>query len=46
MSDLRTFKSGGQIEIRFGGAVVVQATVKPSSLEFRDVVIDVIRFRP
>ena len=28
LSDLRAFESGGQIEIGFGGAVVVQATVK------------------
>jgi hypothetical protein len=42
LSDLRAFESGGQIEIRFGGAVVVQAAVKAGALKFRDVMIDVI----
>ena len=46
LSDLRAFKSGGPTEIRFGGAVVVQATVKAGALEFRDVVMDVIWLRP
>ena len=34
LGDLRAFPSAGQIEIRFGGAVVVQATVKAGTLEF------------
>ena len=42
LSDLRAFEGGGQIEIRFGGTVVVQATVKAGELKFRDVMIDVI----
>ena len=46
LSDLRAFESGGQIEIRFGRAVVVQAAVKAGALEFRDDMIDVIWFRP
>ena len=46
LGDLRAFPSGGQIEIRFGGAVVVQAAVKTRALEFSDVMIDVIRLRP
>ena len=46
LGDLRALESGRQIEIRFGGAVVVQAAVKPGAPEFGDVVIDVIRFRP
>jgi len=46
LSDLRAFPNAGQIEIQFGGAVVVQATVKAGALEFRDVMSDVIWFRP
>ena len=46
LSDLRAFESGGQIEIRFGGAVVVQAAMKAGALEFRNVMIDVIWLRP
>ena len=42
LSDLRAFESGGQIEIRFGGTVVVQAAVKAGALKFRHVMIDVI----
>src|SRR5438132_7779601 len=39
--DLRAFPRGGQIEIQFGGAVVIQATVKAGTLEFSDVMSDV-----
>ena len=46
LGDLRAFPSGGQIEIRFGGAVVVQPAVKAGTLEFSDVMSDVIRFCP
>src|SRR5579864_9163660 len=46
LGDLRAFPSAGQIEIRFGGAVVVQATVKAGTLEFSDVMSDVIWFHP
>ncbi len=42
LGDLRAFESGGQIEIWFGGAVVIQATAKSGALECRDVMIDVI----
>ena len=45
-SHLRAFPGAGQIEIRFGGAVVVQATVKAGTLEFSDVMSDVIWFGP
>jgi hypothetical protein len=34
------------MEIRFGGAVVVQATMKAGTLEFSDVMSDVIWFGP
>src|SRR4029077_5241243 len=37
LRDLRAFESGGQSEIRFGGAVVVQAAVKAGALKFRNV---------
>ena len=46
LRDLRTLESGGQIEIRFCGAVVVQPPVKAGALEFSDIMIDVIRGRP
>ena len=46
LGDLRAFPSGGQIEIRFGGAVVVQPAVKAGTLEFSDVMSDVIGFCP
>ena len=46
LSDLRAFPSAGQIEIRLGGAVVVQATVKASAPEFGYVMSDVIGFSP
>ena len=46
LRDLRAFPGGRQIEIRLCGAVVVQATVKAGSLEFSDVMSDVIWFRP
>ena len=46
LGDLRAFESGGQGEIRFGGAVIVQAAVKAGALEFRNVMIDVIWLRP
>ena len=46
LGDLRAFPSGRQIEIRFGGAVVIQAAVKAGTLEFSDVVSDVIWLRP
>ena len=46
LGDLRAFPSGRQIEIRFGGAVVVQSTVKAGSLEFSDVMSDVVGFGP
>src|SRR5579864_7890218 len=40
LGDLRAFPRAGQIEIRFGSAVVIQATVKAGTLEFSDVVSD------
>ena len=46
LGDLRAFPSGGQIEISFGGPVVIQTTVKAGTLEFSDVTSDVIRFDP
>jgi hypothetical protein len=46
LGDLRAFPRAGQIEIRFGGAVVVQATVKAGTLEFSDVMSDVTWLRP
>jgi len=46
LGDLRAFPSTRQIEIRFGGAVVVQATVKAGTLELSDVMSDVIWFCP
>ena len=46
LDDLRAFPSRGQIEIRFGGAVVVQPAVKTGALEFSDVMSDVIGFCP
>jgi len=46
LGDLRALPGAGQIEIRFGGAVIVQTTVKAGTLEFSDVMSDVIWFRP
>ena len=46
LGDPRAFPSAGQLEVRFGGAVVVQGTVKAGPLEFSDVMGDVIWFRP
>ena len=46
LGDLRAFPSGRQIEIRFGGAVVVQPAVKAGALKFSDVMSDVIGFCP
>jgi hypothetical protein len=46
LRDLRAFEGGGEIEIRFGGAVIVQGAVKAGALEFRNVMIDVIWFHP
>src|SRR5580704_9721521 len=46
LADLRAFPSAGQIEIRLGGAVVIQATVKAGTLEFSDVMSDVIWVHP
>jgi len=46
LGDLRAFIGPGQIEIRFGGAVVIQGTVKAGALEFSNVMSDVIRFNP
>src|ERR1700677_992673 len=46
LRDLRAFESGGQIEIRFCSAVIVQAAVKAGALEFRNVMTDVIWLRP
>ena len=46
LRDLRAFESGGQGEIRFGGAVIIEATVKAGALEFRNVMTDVIWLRP
>ena len=34
LSDFRAFPGGGQIEIRFGGTVVVQGTVEAGTLKF------------
>lgn len=42
LCDRCTLPGAGQIEIRFGGAVVIQSAVKSGSLEFSDVVSDVI----
>lgn len=42
LGDLRTFISPAQIEIRFGGAVVIQGTVKAGTLEFSHVMGDVV----
>jgi hypothetical protein len=46
LGDLRAFPSTGQIEIGFRGAVIIQATVKAGTLEFTDVMSDVIWFHP
>ena len=46
LSDFRAFPGGGQIEIRFGGAVVVQGTVEAGTLKFSYVMSNIIRFRP
>jgi hypothetical protein len=46
LGDLRAFPSTGQIEIGLRGSVVIQATVKAGTLEFADVMSDVIWFHP
>ena len=46
LGDFRAFPSTGQIEIRFGCAVVIQAAVKAGTLEFSDVMSDLIWFHP
>ena len=46
LGDLRALPCAGQMEIGFGGAVVIQGTVKAGTLEFTDVVSDVIWFHP
>jgi hypothetical protein len=46
LGDLRAFPGPGQIEIRFGGAVVIQGAVKAGTLEFSNVMSDVIYFSP
>ena len=46
LGNLCAFPGAGQIEIRFGGAVIVQAAVKAGALEFRNVMTDVIWLRP
>jgi hypothetical protein len=46
LGDPGAFPSTGQIEISFRGAVVIQATVKAGTLEFTDVMSDVIWFHP
>ncbi len=46
LGDLRTFPGGGQVEIRFSGAIVIQGTAKAGSLEFRYVVSHIIWFHP
>ena len=42
LGNLRAFPSPGKIEIRFGGAVVVQGAVKAGTLKFSYVMSDVI----
>ena len=42
LCDRCTLPGAGQIEIRFSGAVVIESAVKSGSLEFSDVVSDVI----
>jgi hypothetical protein len=42
LGDRCTLPGAGQIEILFGGAVVIQSAVKSGSLEFSHVVSDVI----
>ena len=46
LRDPRAFPSTGQIEIGLRGSVVIQATVKAGTLEFADVMSDVIWFHP
>ena len=46
LGDFRAFPGAGQIEIRFGGAVVIEGAVKAGALEFSYVMSDVIRLRP
>jgi len=46
LGDFRAFPCGGQKEIRFGGAIIVETTVKAGTLEFSDVVGNVIGFGP
>ena len=46
LRDLRVFPGAGQIEIGFCGAVVIQAAAKSRTLEFSDVMGDVIGFHP
>src|SRR5271170_4730710 len=43
---LRAFPGCGQVEIEFGGAIVVQCPMKTGALEFRYVVRHVVRLRP
>jgi hypothetical protein len=43
---LRAFPGSGQVEIEFGGAIVVQCPMKTGALEFRYVVSHIIRFYP
>ncbi len=46
LGDLRAFPRAGQIEIRFGGAVVIEGAVKAGALEFSYVMSDVTWLRP
>jgi hypothetical protein len=46
LRDSRAFPRRGQIEIRFGSAVVVEPTVKSGALKLGNVVRDVIWFSP
>ena len=46
MGDLRAFIGPGQIEIRFGGAIVIQGAVEAGALKFSNVMSDVIWFSP
>ena len=46
LGDLGAFPSAGQIEISFSGAVVIQTTMEAGTLEFSDVMCDVIWLHP
>ena len=46
LGDLRAFPGRRQIEIRFGGAVVIQSAVETATLELSDIMSDVIGFCP